>query len=182
MKAILASKTFWGAIRGLIAPCSLAFTACSKKSGEPDMFTGKVYSSVEVRALVPGATLGKNSYAQVNRAWVEWFYSEFRSKLSEGQYGVVHWDGRFTCTSFTTKFCGDAQMRYFAQSFHSRIKAPSAGIGEFWYHPGGNWLGNGHALVICLTENGREFFEPQTGKWVSLTPAETTATIIKKFD
>lgn len=147
------------------------------------MFTGKVYSAQEIQTFFASpVTLGKQQYAQVSRAWVEWFYADFRATLSAGQFGIVHWDGRFTCTSFTTKFVGDAQMRYFAQSFHSSISAPSIAVGEFWYQPGGNWQAPGHALVVCVTENGREFFEPQTGKWVVLTPAEVQASRHRKFD
>jgi len=160
----------------------LLVAACAKKRGEPTMFTGVTLSTAQIQAQIPGVvSFGKASYAQVSRAWVEWFYSEYRANLSEGAFGVVHWDGRFTCTSFVTKFCADAQMRYFAQSFHTG-GAPSIGIGEFWFQPAGDWSRPGHALVVCFTENGREFFEPQTGKWVNLTPAELAASRHRKFD
>lgn len=153
---------------------------CAKQSGEPDIFTGKVITAAEVRTALPAATLGSRAYAEVNPAWLEWYYTKFRDDLSAGAYGIVKWDGSFKCTAFAGKFVNDAQMRFFAQSFHSSIAAQSVGLGEFWYQPTG--AVDGHALVVALTPQGRRFFEPQTGKWVTLSATEINSAYLRKLN
>jgi hypothetical protein len=163
---------------------ALVLAGCFRKSDEPVMFTGQVVQREQVKTLAGGwASTGKLTYAVVTREWVEWHYGQFRSQLSAGTYGIVRWDGRFSCTSFTTKFCADAQMRYFAQSFHSTIQAQSIGLGEWWYDPKADGVGLGHAVVAVLTAPDRlEFFEPQTGQWVKLTAQEQASAYLRKFD
>jgi hypothetical protein len=159
----------------------LVFIAsCAKQSGEPDQFTGKTFTGAQVRADVPGATLGSLAYAEVNPAWLEWYYPKFRDDLSAGAYGITKWDGSFKCTAFTTLFVAEAQMTFFKQSFHSTVGAQSVALGEFWYMPAGSTVG--HALVVALTPQGRRFFEPQTGKWVTLTQAEVNSAFLRKFN
>lgn len=156
------------------------FTGCARKAGEPAMFTGKVYSPLEVGALVGGgAYYGKAQYAEVSTAWLKWAYDDFRAELSAGQFGVVSWDDRAQCTLFASAFEVYCQKRYFAQAFHSRIPAPGIAVGVRWFHPTPD---TGHAINPVLTELGLVEFEPQTGKFLALTAAQRDSSYLKKFD
>lgn len=153
---------------------------CARKAGEPVMFTGKVYDRVQMAEIAGGAFFGKTQYAEVSHAWLLWAYDDFRAEISAGQFGVTGWDDRAECTFFTTAFEAFAQKRYFAQAFHSSIPAPGIAVGAQWYTLAAD--GEGHSLVVAITERGREFFEPQTGKFVTLTQEQIDSTYHRKFD
>ncbi len=153
---------------------------CARKSGEPVMFTGKTFDQVEMRTETKEfCLLGKTQYAQVSREWVLWCYQDYRAWMSEGPFGVVKWDDRSQCTFFATAFEVYAQRRYFAQAFHNRIPAPGIAVGTIWYVSSPNL---GHAVNVIVTERGREFFEPQTGKFFSLTDSQVASMYQFKFD
>jgi hypothetical protein len=176
---------FW--LVGLLVIAAAILPSCAKERGEPTLYTGKVLTAAEVKAALPFSTTGSTSYAQVSSQWMEWYYAKFRAELSAGVYGVTRWDGAFKCTAFTTRFVADAQLRYFAQSFHAEIsnQAPAVALGELWYIPDSSTGAIGHALVVALTEDpAKRYFEPQTGRWVQLTASEQgfLRTVLRKFN
>lgn len=163
----------------VLAVLALAFAGCSKRSGEPAMFTGRTVSRDAVAIATGGAHTGKLVYAEVNSAWLAWAYDDFRRELSAGSYGVTGWDNRSQCTLFASAFEVYCQKRYFAQAFHNRIPAPGIAVGTRWYRPDEF---TGHALNIVFTEKGVVDFEPQTGRIVTLTPPQRLSSYLKKFD
>lgn len=163
----------------LVVAVVLGLAACARKSGEPKMFTGKSATRQELTAKVGWASFGKLQYAEVSEEWLKWAYSDFRAELSEGQFGVTKWDDRSQCTLFASAFEVYCQKRYFAQAFHSSIPAPGIGVGTMWFNPA---PGQGHAINVVLTEAGVCYFEPQTGKFLDLTPAQIASTYFRKFD
>lgn len=163
----------------LVVALVLLLAGCAKKSGEPAMFTGRVLSRLDVAVATGPAQTGKMTYAEVNSAWLEWAYADFRAELSAGQYGVMGWDNRAQCTLFSTSFESYAQRRYFAQGWHSKIPAPGIAVGSRWYSP---TPGTGHALNVVLTERGALDFEPQTGRFVTLTASQIASSYLLKFD
>ena len=156
-----------------------AFIGCSKRSGEPTMFTGRTLSNNEIILLVNGAFTGKASYAEVNSEWLTWAYADFRKELSAGQFGVVKWDNKSQCTLFASAFEVYCQKRYFAQSFHSGTKADCIAVGTRWYKVGPNL---GHAVNIVRTERGIIDFEPQSGRFLALNQDEINSSFMRKFD
>jgi hypothetical protein len=167
----------WPWIMAAVFGLYLLAAGCSKQAGEPTMFTGKVLTAADIRGALDVTKTGSAAYAEVNSKWVEWYYPKFRDALSAGAYGITKWDGAFKCTAFTTSLVGDVQMKFFAQSFHAEIvrQTQTAAAAQFWYYPEGQTT-IGHALAEFRTENpAKRFFEPQTGKWVTLTPAEQSA-------
>lgn len=152
---------------------------CSKRSGEPTMFTGRVISREAVSLATGGVQTGKLLYAEVNSAWLTWAYDDFRRELSDGVFGVVGWDNRSQCTLFASAFEVYCQKRYFAQGFHASIPAPGIAVGTRWYQVDD---ANGHALNLVLTERGLVDFEPQTGRFVALTQRQIASSYLKKFD
>ncbi len=158
----------------------LAFASCSRKADEPVMFTGKTLAQSDVRNAAGFVTfLGKAQYAEVNSAWLQWCYSDFRAELSAGAFGVTKWDDRAECTFFATSFEAFCQKRYFAQAFHSSIPAPGIAVGTIWFQPA---PGQGHAVNVVITESGARYFEPQTGKFLNLTSAQVASISFRKFD
>ena len=148
--------------------------------GEPQIYTGTVLTAAQLRSQVPWAILGKDHYAQVNSEWLTWYYDEFRTELAGGKYGIVHWDTKFSCTSFASRYASSAQLRYFAQSFYADIPAGNIAVGEFWYRPRGQT--EGHALVAAYTERGLLYLDPQNGHFVDLTGTELQSAYLRKFD
>lgn len=144
------------------------------------MFTGRVLSRTDMlQAISLNTICGSSAYAEVNRDWLVWAYDDFKAELAKGAYGVISWTDRSKCTFFTTKFEGYAQGRFFAQAFHSQIAANSIAVGAFWYPV---TVGEGHALCVVVTQNGREFFDPQSGRFVELTQAQYGNAFLRKFD
>lgn len=148
------------------------------------MFSGSVLHFSDLIRNVKARDIhtGKLNYAVVRREWVEWYYKQFRDEIGKGQFGVIKWDKLFTCTAFTTRFVADAQLHFFRNAWHDTIqyRAESVAIGEFWFQP--QPTGPGHAIAVCMTENGLEFFEPQTGQWVNITEEQRTRNWFAKFD
>lgn len=175
----MSRTSFWIGLVCLLS--SLLVFSCSRKSGEPRIFNDKVIPVSELLALTGYSVTGKLAYAQVNRDWLLWVYNDYRSWISEGGFGVVKWDDKAQCTFFVTSFEVFAQKRYFAHAFHSRIDASGIAIGPVWYRPDPA-VNIGHAVCACHTQNGVEYFDPQTGKFVILTPAQLAAVYFRKFD
>lgn len=158
--------------------------SCARQVGEPDMFGAKTISQGDIFISLGFNTnlCGKDTYAVVNKAWVEWYYIQFYQTISAGQYGVTQWSPDFTCTAFTAKFVADAQLNYFRRAWGTSMaeKASGLAMGEFWFHPTPT---TGHAVVACFTvESGLSFFEPQTGKWITITPEQQSSSYLKKFN
>ncbi len=165
----MAADTVWafGAIAVLVI-LALTFQGCQPKTeGKPS--TGVVYTQFDTWDQLGGPTqLLVSRYGQVDRNWIIKAYPEWRAELHRD--GVVRWDPRFNCVHFSTHFVAWAQLRHYLESFHSGAQtAQSLALGVFAYRS--NTRG-GHALVEIVTQNGREFFEPQTGEFVVLTPEE----------
>jgi len=119
-----------------LSPLALV-TGCSRQSGEPAIFTGKVYSADQVRTACGWAFLGKAQYAEINRDWLPWYYAQFRAEIAAGAYGVVKWEPNACCTFFASRFASGAQLHYFAQNWNTGLAANGIAVGKRWYTPAG---------------------------------------------
>ncbi len=155
----------------------LEFIGCSRQSSEPPMLTGAVITSAQASGEI-GAWCGDESYAVVSTEWLRWHYTQFRSGLSAGAYGITQWDAKYDCNRFAAKFAADAQVCFFARSFHSRLPAKAAAVGEYWYRQS---VTVSHAVVIARTESGWVLLEPQSGRITPLTEGELSARILSKL-
>lgn len=159
------------------------FAGCSRKFGEPKIFTGGVISKLDILKEHTIIYSGKHVYATVNREWILWAYDDFRNWLAQGQYGVLKWDDRSQCTLFSAAFEVYCQIAFFRQAFHDSIPAQGIAVGTIWYLP--NYpidFSTGHAINMIITQNGMEYFEPQTGKFITLTSDQISTAFLKKFD
>ncbi|MCF3652408.1 hypothetical protein [Synoicihabitans lomoniglobus] len=134
--------------------------------------TGRVISPTEIKSLHKKTVLGDNSYAEVNSAWLAQFNADFKSELH--RLGITKWDDRFDCNRFTDLYRSLAQAHYFRVSFHRAIPAEALALGPIWYVRESS--GRSHAIIQALTERGRVFIEPQTGKELVLSPRELRST------
>lgn len=139
--------------------------------------TGRLITSGELRAAVPGAIVGERSYAEVNSAWLAQWYPIFRSKLFK--IGITRWDYRFDCNRFADFYSNLAQAFFAMEMFHSDLPAQALALGPFWYV---RENGQGaHAIIQALTERGRVFVDPQTGKEIHLTAPEQRSGYVQLF-
>lgn len=149
----------------VLAACLLAF-GCSKP--ERPLATAKVLTRWEVGDLMPSATLGDSTYAQVDSAALPALYDEFRAEIF--RKGVAKWDDRFDCNHFASYYAALAQTKFYLANFHSRTPAQSLAVGTYWYlSPAGP-----HAIIVALTERGPVFLEPQNGSEVKFATRPQT--------
>lgn len=139
--------------------------------------TGKVMNPGDILQQAPGALLGDKFYAEVNSASLPKLYDDFREELFE--HGIVQSDERYTCKHFAALFAELAQAKYFKESHRTDTKARALAIGSFWYVRDND--GGPHAIVQILTERGRIYFEPQTGKEVKLSEKEEASAYFRFF-
>lgn len=126
---------------------------------------------------MPGAIVGENAYAEVNSAWLPEWYRLFRAKLF--QLGIVKWDERFDCNRFADFYSNLAQAFFSLEMFHSSTNAQALALGPIWYERAD---GRGrHAVIQALTERGRVFIDPQTGKEMELAPGEQKSAYVQIF-
>jgi hypothetical protein len=164
----------------------LLFSGCASTPGplraasgelSPPITTGRVYSLQEVRDQIPSMFFGDDTYAEVNSRWLFTWYGEYRAQLA--RVGVVNWDTRFDCNRFVDFYTSLAQAYFYRETFHQANAARALAIGPLWYvREGGRAR---HAVVQALTERGRIFFDPQTGREVQLTPTERSSAYLQVF-
>jgi hypothetical protein len=139
--------------------------------------TGKVLTRAQVRAAVPGAIAGEDRYAEVNSAWLPAWYDLFRAKLFK--IGIVNWDARFDCNRIADFYSNLAQAFFSLEMFHSETPAQALALGPIWYVRAD---GKGsHAVIQALTERGRVFIDPQTGREMELAPIERQSAYVQIF-
>lgn len=164
----------------------LVFTGCSlhprplgaATSELPEhITTGRIYTLQEVRAQIPSMYFGDDTYAEVNSRWLQAWYGEYRAQLA--RVGIVNWDTRFDCNRFVEFYASLAQAYFYRLTFHDPNPARALALGPIWYVREGG--GSRHALVQALTERGRIFIDPQTGKEVELTPTERSSAYLQVF-
>lgn len=155
----------------------LLLAGCARR--EEALSTGQTVASLSLpTALKPYHWSGDAEYAVVRSTALPSIYGDFRSTLSD--LGLVKWDARFDCNRFATLYIGVAQARYAVAAWHSSTKAQALALAEVWYLQGGDAT-RAHAIVLAHTERGPVFVEPQTGRELTLTPAEQRSIFLCKW-
>lgn len=166
-----------------LAAISILGSCAKQKDGEPVIFSGKTFSQAEVRQNFSNLIYcGKAQYAEINIDWLKWAYEDFRAELSQGRYGITDWSNRSQCTLFATSFESFCQRRFLIHGWNSRFRTPQIAIGTIWYLPNPNDAQIGHAINVALTTNGRQWFDPQSGKFIKLTDEQIATIYFTKFD
>lgn len=127
--------------------------------------------------LLPHSVAGDELYATVSSDWILDFYLEFRKELFAK--GVTKWDERFDCNHFAGYFVELAQTKFYLDNFQSRSAAQTLALGMYWYRQ--DSAPTSHAVVVAITEIGVRFFDPQTGKFIVLSPAERASAFLVVF-
>lgn len=123
--------------------------------------------------------LGDVRYAVVRHDWVVAYYKQFRQELFDKD--VVKWDERFDCNHFASYFVSSAQVRFYAENWGTSNPANTLAMGSYWYIKDSKTTLQGHALVMVITEFGVEYFEPQTGTYVTLSANEKLRSMLLVF-
>jgi hypothetical protein len=177
LAAPLIAAALLAAVAGLSTGCASASLTASTAAARPSPVTGRVLSSAEVQAVVPGAIVGDERYAEVNSAWLPEWYRLFRAQLFK--IGIVQWDERFDCNRIADFYSNLAQAFFSLEMFHSRTPAKALALGPCWYVRAD---GKGaHAVIQALTERGRVFIDPQTGRELDLAPVERQSAYVQLF-
>jgi hypothetical protein len=158
----------------------LLLSGCAPKQDKTPIDNGQVIPSIMVRIQFPGeldSFAGDEWYSVVNSAWLKGYYERFRDDLFAKD--VVGWQERFDCNKFAAAYASGAQLEFYRDKWGTWAPGTALAIGEFWYTPAGGTTG--HAIVTALTERGRIFIEPQSGREVTLTKAEIDSAYLVKF-
>lgn len=158
----------------MLALCVAASASAAPKAR---LSTGRVMDQGEVLRAVPGALLGDDFYAEVNSASLPQLYESFRDQLFARD--IVRYDNRYTCKHYAALFAELAQTRYFQENFRITTRAKALAIGSVWYVQDGS--AGRHAIVQALTERGRIYLEPQTGREVVLSEREEASAYFRFF-
>ena len=108
-------------------------------------------------------------YNTALHSWVVDTYAEYRSWIGGGQMGVVKWDDLTLCTWFAASYSVWMQKKFQEYAWYHTTTAKQIAVSIVWYTTDS---GGGHAINSIYTENGKEYFEPQTGRFVHLSDAE----------
>ena len=135
---------------------------------------------LQLRLLFPSAPtfIGGADYALPTLAWLQGpFWDYFKGELWDDN--LDKWQVRWECRDFARAFAT------FAQVCNALTPVALAGtdalaIGEFWYHIGGD-PATGHAINVCMTDQGQVFIEPQNGQQVHLTDVEISSCFFVRF-
>lgn len=171
-------------IAGAAATAAL-FSGCSPSA--PDKIEGKL--SVAALNLAASARLkfgtacyvllSDSNYRTVDTSWLgSSFYTQFKNELFTK--GIVKWDAKFDCDKFAQYFTSLLQVTYFIQNFQSWSVSESLAVGELYYKIGGDAT-KGHAINLVYINGDFQFFEPQIGQFVTLTPVEIASVYFVKF-
>jgi hypothetical protein len=175
--AQLLTAALLAAVIGCTSGCASGGLMASNAAAGPPPATGRVLTSAEVRAVIPGAIIGEDRYAEVNSAWLPEWYRMFRAQLFK--LGIVNWDERFDCNRIADFYSNLAQAFFSIEMFHSRTPAQALALGPFWYVRAD---GKGpHAVIQALTERGRVFIDPQTGRELDLQLVERQSAYVQMF-
>lgn len=158
----LGLTAFWGAA-----------AIYGNRTEESRIYSGKIIGSETIFRACGIITLGKEFYAEVNRKWLLWSYSDFRKWIGNETH-------KATCTFFTTSFEAYCQKCYLAQVLNSNILPQNIAVGTIWYPT--NRPNENHAVNIVFTEQGLEFFEPQTGQFIQISEDTMVRDAMKKMD
>jgi hypothetical protein len=143
-----------------------------KKDIAKNLSTGRELSRFEL----PGSHHGSDHYAEVRADALSELFDAYKGVLFE--QGLVKWDERADCNVHAQLFVSVAQARFAAASWHSFSKTQALALAEVWYVRAD---GRSHAIVRAKTERGLEWWEPQTGRVVQLTPAEEAYVFLQKW-
>lgn len=142
--------------------------------------TGKILAAVEIWELLPKATLGKATYAEVRDEYLIGLCGRAHLALSENVGGITSWKPDATCTLFAANAVALAAQEYYAAAFHDDGPAPALAVGEFWFIPAGG--SSGHAIVVFVTPSGLRFVDPQVPAVLrDVTPAELSSCYNARF-
>lgn len=123
--------------------------------------------------------IGGTSYALPTQAWLLGpFWGSFREQLFNES--VEDWEVNWECRDFVRFYAAWAQLCN-ARTPNSPAGTNALAVGEFWYIPDDSKPNDGHALVICFTDQGRIFIDPQTGLLCTLTSAQLRSCYFCRF-
>ena len=125
---------------------------------------------------------GGANYACPTVAWLTGpCYNGFRQQLFSA--GITAWMTGFNCRMFTLA-CLVYADACDALTVNAAPGTDTLAIGSFWFVPGperftglnpplaGTYSGEGHAVIVALTDDGIKFMDPQSGTIWDMTQGE----------
>lgn len=134
---------------------------------------------MEVMVTMGGSITGDQTYVQLDSKALPYLYNEFRSEIFKR--GIVNGGQKFDCNHFSSYFVALAQTLYYVDHSREEHAAQNLALGQFWYKRDKDKPGNGHAVVVALTERGVVYFDPTLGEEVDLSDREKKMAFVKLF-
>lgn len=132
-------------------------------------------TAAELRAFLPGAFLGADSYAIPTIQWITGpFWEFYHARLWAG--GLDQWQQRWQCNEFARSYASAAQECH-ARTAHA-LADESVAVGEMWYRRD---AGGAHAICPIISDQGLVFVDPQNGLLCTLSPAELSSRFFCRF-
>lgn len=141
----------------------------------------KVITTTELRISLftfPRAyqLLVDTDYALPTTSWLlTTFYPWWQDQRNS--LGLTTWTRINDCDNFARAYAQAAQDCY-ALTPVDGTRPEALAVGELCYIKDGS---GGHAIVLAITEDGKVFIEPQTGKRIFLSPTEIDSCFFVRF-
>ena len=112
---------------------------------------------------------GDDTYWLPSKSWVfDIVYPHLATFLDTER---IVYQNKFDCKDFSRTFIALAQLDYVHLMPDETMRGVA--IGEVWYHPKYIKSGEGHSIIILVTDDKKIYFlEPQNGGELILTPEE----------
>jgi hypothetical protein len=136
-------------------------------------------AEIQAFFLAKPVWFGGLNYAVPELSWLQGkFWDFFKARLwSEN---LDKWLVRWECRDFARGFACAAQECN-ATTAGGPGDCDALAVGEFWFIPDNSPPGQGHAICACITENGLQFIEPQTGAVRPVSETEFASCYFVRF-
>jgi hypothetical protein len=124
-----------------------------------------------VTVIMADATYGKPTVAWVREHFWPWFQRQ-RFNL-----GLLKWERTNDCDNFARAF---AQYASDCHALTPGLQGEGLAVGEFYYI-GTTHVQGPHAIAVAITDEGKVYFEPQTGQRIALSPTEELSCFFVRF-
>jgi len=118
-------------------------------------------------------------YASPTRAWVEGpFYDYFKKMLWNA--GEDTWAVKWECRDFSRAYACFAQLCN-ALTPGSPKGIDALAVGEVWFHPDANAVGENHAINAIIGDGDLFFIDPQNGREWKMSVSELESITFLRF-
>lgn len=127
-------------------------------------------TAAELRSQFPAWTPVILSDATYAKPTVRWLREDFWPWFQKMRFnlGLNRWQRKSDCDDFARAY---AQAASDCHALTGGSAEEGLAVGQFYYI-GTTHVKGPHAIIVAFTDEGRTYWEPQTGQRLALTPTE----------